>query len=203
MPTIESKSKKPFQIHDLRYIKNPSAFLKQKEPKQNTMIWAESYEIPNLKIVDRNGIERCDQLILLTVPPSIEIIQTALVKAKPKEVMLFGLMPNEKGLESWLYKLAGLVRYSLSHYGGKIEINKISALLAQTEEMVENGLYWLQSHGDIEILSQEIDKFYISKGGGKNIPGQLSAEKQLRYLWQEISAFRNYYLRSDPEHLLG
>jgi hypothetical protein len=177
--------------------------LKRKELHTNTIIWAESYEIPKLKSVDRNGIERCDLLILLTIPPNIEIIQTALAKAKPQEVWLFGLTPNEKDLELWLHKLAGHIRYSLSHYGGNIEINKIAALLAQTEAMVENGLYWLQGHGDIKILSQDIDKFHISKGGSKNVAGQLSAERQLRYLWQETSAFRNYYLRSDPEHLLG
>ena len=119
-------------------------------------------------------------------------------------MFLFAIDPGMDEKTAFTRRLAGLVKFALSAYGGQADLERLAAACAQTIENIEAGLAWMQAQG------------FIRLGEGKRLAAnalcwqwsshwQNSAEKteQLARRLAETRAYRNYYTWANPERLLN
>jgi hypothetical protein len=139
--------------------------------------------------------------VVWTIPSSYDTLQQVIETVKAKEIHLFAVEPEGTRLESFQVRLAGLVKYALSHKGGRISINELAAAMAHQVATVEAGLEWLQAHGDICCQSSDA-MLAIEPGGKPDEAGIVTALARLQELLAETAAFRAYYFHAGKRLLV-
>lgn len=170
------------------------------------IIWAEAearekLESARLPARDRTRLEPASTLIIWTTPPGRGELQTALDAVKPRTVIIFSVDPEFASAETFLKRLAGLVKFTREKLGGAAPLARLAAATAQREATVRLGLQWLEAKGMAGVK--------IEDGQARlDAPQAASAEKadgilaQLRALLEETAAYRRYFKTAEKENLL-
>ncbi len=174
------------------------------------IIWAEAealdkLEAAHLPVRDRARLEPASTLIIWTTPPGRGELQTALDAVKPRTVIIFSVDPLDAAgpdsLETFLKRLAGLVKFAREKLGGVAPLARLASATAQREATVRLGLQWLEAKGLVQV---EIEDGQVRL----DAPQAASAEKaegilaQLRALLEETAAYRRYFKTAEKENLL-
>jgi hypothetical protein len=119
------------------------------------------------------------------------------------KVYLFGVPPETGSPETFLQRLAGLLKHSMKASQGRLSIPALAASTGQRQSTVRLGLDWLVSRGHIRIVSQSGDEVVIAAGDG--VPGEDLAERGalLKAAIAETAAYRAYFEKADKDSLVG
>jgi hypothetical protein len=136
---------------------------------------------------------------LWTTPASQEVLRAVLEKTAPEKVYLFAVDPGLDSLESFLKRLTGLIKSSLTTEDGWVKPSKLAAATAQREATVRAGLSWLEGQGHLVVLEGESDDLHLAEGSRDTRRDLRQATAQLRALLQETAAYRAFFVRADGE----
>lgn len=170
------------------------------------IIWGEAEALDKLEAVrlpvrDRAHLEPASTLIIWTTPPGRAELQTALDAVKPGTVIIFSVDPQDTGVEAFLKRLAGLIKFTREKLGGRAPLARLAAATAQREAGVRLGLQWMEAKG---LAKVEIEEGQAQFGAAAS-PEPKKAERvlaQLRALLEETAAYRRYFKTADKENLL-
>ena len=193
--------KRALMIHDHRLEADPLTVLRKLPTGPGLLVWRESTHSQVLAGVNRTELKSADQLAVWTIPPSFEILQQAMDAVKPKEIHLFAMEPDATRLEGFQLRLAGLVKFSIAHKGGRVNISELAVAMAHQVATVEAGLEWLKARGDI-TFQMDGNGLVIQPGGLRDDSGIEAALSRLLDLLAETTAFRAYYLHADKRLLV-
>jgi hypothetical protein len=141
-------------------------------------------------------------LAIWTVPPGPDELAEALQTCSPQQVLLFGNLSDMDNPETFLKRLAGLVKYSLKKHDGILHLPTLAAETNQRIPTIRLGLEWLQMHGHLLINAQNSDTAHVTEGGNAALQPHPLLVERLRSMLAESAAYRQYYLRADPDQLV-
>jgi single-stranded-DNA-specific exonuclease len=199
---VEIKSQRR-EIVDYRNVKDPLKLLPNFHNQPSTLIWAEAEAKKEVGGKDRNELERADNLVIWTIPPSPEELQVALETVKPHIVTLVGAHPFLEITDAFMARLTGLLKYAITYRAGKVTYAELAAATAQRRITVEQGLSWLVSRGNIALVKEEDDQLWVAPG--KTINDLGSAARlwvEVQALLAETAAYRAHFKRADKDMLL-
>jgi single-stranded-DNA-specific exonuclease len=193
-------------VHDLRDAVNPVAELAllwaQVEPRE-AVVWGEggahTGDIPS---VGRSELCRADMLVIWTAPPSPTVLRDALSRVEPREVTLFAIDPGLDAPAPFLRRLAGLTVHVLQRHDGQSTLATLAAGMAHAEPTVALGLSWLVRRGQLTYARDPGGGIVLRTGDGRVRDGLDEANAELAVALEETAAYRAYYRRADPAHIV-
>ncbi len=189
------------EIVDYRNIENKLEML-ESLPK-NSLIWAEGPDKSQVNGNDRLSISSARNLVVWTTPPSTSVFRKVLEGSRPEKVYLFAVDPGMDEKNNFLERLAGLLKYAISHKNGLTTIPELAAACAQTDSAVERALGWLVMNGKIVVEYLTEDKVRTTLPLRKAVTQDaLSGAIEIELLLRESSAYRRYFSSVDIASLL-
>jgi single-stranded-DNA-specific exonuclease len=141
-------------VIDFREEEDPISILNQITKESQLVIWCESNNCPQ-KSCNRMEISQCSDLVIWTIPPSYEVLNSVLSQANPERVYLFSLVSNFDQPAPFIKRLLGLLKFFVRNQRGLISYSTLAALTAQREITVQIAMEWLIEHN--LILCNPID----------------------------------------------
>jgi len=191
-----------FEIIDYRQSPNPFETLETlKADDPGILIWAEANDRIELCGLDRNHLHETDKLAIWTTPASPDLFRFALDTVKPRTIYVFAVSPSADLPESFLHRLAGLVKYTINQRKGHVSLSELASATAHREVTVRFGLEWLAAAGHI-TLEANADDLLLSPGSQPANPIlQRELLTALEGLLSETSAYRLYFTRMSTSQL--
>ena len=177
------------------------AVIRQEAP---LLVWAEGEEKKALGGKDRNELVPSNVLAIWTTPPSYDILQMVLEKVQPNKVHLFAAGYPSEPPETFLARLAGLLKYVLQKRNGKITWSELAAATAQRSVIVRKGVEWLESQGQISIKADRNEDLVVLNGTStKDLVAASRLLAELKSLLAETAAYRTHFRTSSKDAILG
>ncbi len=190
----ETESDHPsMKIIDLRGEANPLALLKSIQAENEVQIWAEGEAKSKIGGLDRNELSQGASLAIWTTPPGPQEWQAVLAQVQPKQIYLFAIDPRLEDAQTFLGRLAGLVKFAIRAKGGKVNLNIFAAATAQPMATVRMGLLWMEAKGYIQMIRRDEDIFFLSSGSGTKGSDVAEITAELESMLAETSAYRIYF----------
>ena len=190
-------------VLDYRSVENPLAALQLLQQEKDLVIWSEGKQAPGITGVDRFHLQISGTLVVWSIPPGRRELQEAIWSVIPRRVVLFSANPGSDQPAEFLKRLAGLVRFSLRNRQGKVRVSELAAALGQREATIKSGLEWLASRGFVHQISVGDQTIQLVEGGQPDYNRASALDDEIRFLLQETTAFRTYYLRADPTAMIN
>jgi single-stranded-DNA-specific exonuclease len=193
------------ELVDYRAEAHPRPLLERCRAADNTQVWAEAEAREPTNGLLRGQLSPAETLVIWTSPPGRAELQAAIERVQPKQIIVFGLEPASASLESFLQRLAGLVKYTFSSQNGSAEasLSHLAGACAQRESTTRKGLSWLETRGMLRILEQKGDLLRLEAGDGQVKAGAPAIQDQLRVLLDETSAYRRFFRSAPLEGLIA
>jgi single-stranded-DNA-specific exonuclease len=194
----------PVSIHvcDYRRAENANRVLDEIRGRGPVQVWAEGDGQPSGEHAVRNQLRPGPRLAIWTLPPSLQVLQSALVQVQPEEVSVFAIDPGFGESSTLLQALASMVKHSLRVMGGEVELYRAAVRLSQTCAVVQAGLDRLAAGGVVTILEKGDRVWRTAVGDGRWDAAERSfAQDMLDAQLVETAAFRDY-LWNAPESAL-
>lgn len=167
------------------------------------MIWAEGSDRKQVNGLDRLNLSPAKILAIWTSPPSLEVLQQALKIVHPEKVYLFAVDPGMDDTQGLLERLAGLIKFTMTHKEGQTRISELAAACAQTENAIKMCLDWFVQRGQVSINNSTLDSIRINLQDGSNISGNAAIRTtEIQALLHETSAYRKFFSTADPKSLI-
>ncbi len=196
-----------YQVYDHRDDPAPALILEALCALGTVLVWAEGGAPQGVASTDRLGAGPAETLAVWTAPPGPQELADVLARVRPQRVHLFAVDPGLDELEAFLRRLAGLVKYALAHYGGRIDpdvLARMAAATAQRPGTVRHGLRWLAAQGQWTLSDEGSAGWLVSAAPAPaNAAAGREAALSLGRLLAETAAYRNYARRADPHILLA
>jgi len=192
----------PEEIIDFRKEDNPLAELGAWLDHPGVQVWAEGLQAEQAIGTNRLELVEGDTLVIWTIPPGPEEMLAALHIVKPKSVVLFATNPVMNGFESYIKRVAGLIKYALASSQGRVSMQSLAAATSQRLATTRAALAWLQAAGHIQIVHLEGDTAWLTQGEGKPGAELPEAAQRLKAALEETAAYRAFYIRADIRALL-
>jgi len=197
-PGSEAEGEAGIEVIDLRGVADPLAALNGTE----VVVWAEALsaheELPfdSGQIGTRYDIGRGDDLLIWTAPPGPDELTQVLDRTGAQRVYIVAQHEPSNGLEAFLRRLGGLVKYALREYGGEVEILRLAGATAQREFTMRQGLAWMAAKGEIGLEWLEGGRVRLAKGGLPEPDTLGPIWDDLQALIAEAAAYRAYFRSS-------
>lgn len=159
-------------------------------------VLAEAEDLPtHPQRFNRYTLPPSPEIGIYTIPPGPREWQALWQRVQPKRVYRLADPPAPPTAETFLQRLAGLVKYALRHKGGETTLQDLVAATAERELTVRLGLEWLAAGGHIQVEFDE-DCIRIRQGDGQGNPyAQNDLFRAVRALLQESAAYRQLWAR--------
>jgi single-stranded-DNA-specific exonuclease len=195
-----------FEVYDHRDDLAPEATLRAIIALSPTLVWAEGACPEGVQAVDRLRAEPAETLALWSAPPGPQELAALLERVQPRRVHLFAQDPGLDRPESFMRRLAGLVKFAIGHYEGLLDEPTLARMAAQTAQRLATvrwGLRWLAAQGQV-TLEERSEGWRVAPGAGKGDPAAAQeAGARLAELLRETAAYRAYVRSADPHALLA
>ena len=189
------------EIADYRGEAHPLALLDDLKSQSNILLYTEGEAKRRLGGRDRLGLEPAEKLILWTPPSSPRELRSLLEAVAPQVVCLFDVDPDLDNPETFLSRLAGLVKHTIKAKDGIAQIAMLAAAMAHREATVRLGLAWMEEKGHISVeQGAESGELYLNANGE---PGHAlnDVAMTLKSLLDETAAYRQYLRTSNVDAL--
>jgi single-stranded-DNA-specific exonuclease len=193
--------KSRYEIIDHRQSLHPLPTLQQILAQSNAPVWSEAEALDRIHGKDRYSMTPNQSLIIWSTPPGRAELLTVLENVQPNTIYLFAINPEFDSLEAFLKQLGGLIKYALKATQGYILLSTLASKTGQREETVIKGLAWFEQHGDIVLINRKGNEIWFEAGSGKSTKDIDQTIRQLKALLDETMAYRNYFQKSDANHL--
>lgn len=198
--TVETQ--REIAIWDYRHEVDQAGVLTQLHQTygDDLLVWGEVVSGGFQDAVDRRKLTTKRVLAVWTVPPDAATWQAALDTVKPEQLMLFGIDPDMDNADTFLSRLAGLVKYALRQHGGYVSYTDLAAATAQGEAAVRLGIMWLAAKGQVQVVEQN-ERVLKLEMGNKHTLNEAQPAERLQRLLNESGAYRAYWRRVDANRL--
>ncbi|MBX9666859.1 MAG: single-stranded-DNA-specific exonuclease RecJ [Candidatus Obscuribacterales bacterium] len=179
---------------DLRANDNPEDLLRRGKTKlgKDMVVFAEACPAQD-GFIDRTGLVNAQHLMLWQYPPSKEIFQQILTVIGCEQVYLVGADKSEIDEPSaFLKRLYGLVRYAVNQKEGRVESEKLEALMATSTMGLALGLTVLKQVHLIDWMSEDSVIQLDCLGNAGAAFDECVEFQQLASTLDEIKAFRRW-----------
>jgi single-stranded-DNA-specific exonuclease len=195
--------KQKTKIVDYRAEENKEKTLEEFRLQHSTVVWVESEDKKLLGGLDRNNLPECETLVIWSSPPSLEVLRTALAQTKPQKIVLFAVSPSNDEMNTFLQRLAGLVKFVLNKKGGRTTYAELATACAQGEKVTRLGVEWLVKRRQVAVEDDSNGELWITRAEG--VGSDQEAEQlllQIQQLLKETAAYRNHFAKADKETLI-
>jgi single-stranded-DNA-specific exonuclease len=200
-PIIELKTK--VEVIDYRKYEDKSKLLSRLQDQPSTLTWAEAEARKDSRGKDRTEFAQADNLIIWSIPPSSEVLHSALEMIHPKRVYIIAAESASGEIKRFLARLSGLLKYMINHRDGKTSYQELAAATGQRLSTIELGLNWLVSCGKITLKHQEDDQLWVTYGEAINDPGGAARLRtEISELLAETTAYRAFFMNADKNALI-
>jgi single-stranded-DNA-specific exonuclease len=189
------------EVVDYRRESDPRGMLRDLRARAEVQVWAEGEARTNVSGQDRNQIGPAQALAIWTTPPGTNEVLDVLERVSPETVYLFGIDPGLDDAETFLRRLAGLVKRALNSDQPVVQISTLAAATAQRESSVWAGLAWLEDRGDIAVLDGENGQVHLARGDQSDRDDVSQAAVQIQEMLKETAAYRTHFSRADKDSL--
>ncbi|MFC2052733.1 single-stranded-DNA-specific exonuclease RecJ [Chloroflexota bacterium] len=202
------------EVIDYRGELSPVSLIQREFVVGETQIWAEGEALSKFKekdlpdefvhqIHDRFGLTPCDMLVIWTTPPGRAELDYVLEKVKPTKVILIGVSPSTDRLDRFLKRLIGLVKFRLKTTHRRVKLTELAAAMAHKEITVRKGVDWLSDQGYISRYKSGGDEIIFSNEDPRVSKETSMFTDQIKMLLEETTAFRAFFIKSDPDTLIN
>jgi single-stranded-DNA-specific exonuclease len=193
--------KSRYEIIDYRQSPCPLPTLQQIIAQSSTPVWSEADALDRIHGQDRYSMTPNQSLIIWSTPPGRTELLTVLEKVQPNTIYLFAINPAFDSLEAFIKQLGGLIKFALKTTQGYILLSTLASKTGQREETVTKGLAWFEEHGDIIITNRKDDEIWLEAGSRRSTKNIDQITRQLKALLEETIAYRDYFQKTDANHL--
>jgi single-stranded-DNA-specific exonuclease len=195
-------------VQDCRAPSDASAVLERLDSEGDLQLWAEGPHAlaglrPGQQAGARHQLAPGPGLAVWTLPPGPRELSAVLTIVQPQEVFFFASDPGLSMSGPFLSYLAGLVKYALRAFDGRVELVSAAVATAHRISTVKAGIEWLAAQGQVAIVDRGSDAWKLAVGTGR-VDGAAAqgAAGRLDALLSETAAYRDY-LRNVPEETLS
>jgi len=193
-----------FEIVDLRSAVDALAAL----GTNGYHVWAEGLapaELPfdAARLVSRYEVHPTRALTIWTAPPGPQELEQMIERTQARTFYVVAQHIPQHTPQGFLQRLAGLVKYALSAYGGEISVLRLAAATAQREVTVRYGLDWLAAKGVVTLEWLDGDRARLTAGGTPDSQALEPLQDAIRALLAETAAYRAYFQRADLRMFFG
>lgn len=185
------------KVVDLRNEINPLATLKSIQTEYDVQIWAEGVTKSKVVGLDRNELKSGGHLVIWTTPPGAREWRFVLNQVQPETIFVFAIDPEMDDAQTFLGRLAGLVKYALNANDGVGNLDTFAGATAQPLETIKLGLLWMEAKGYVQILKQEEMDIYLKASKGRKNLAVLDIALELDSILAETAAYRSYFRTTD------
>jgi single-stranded-DNA-specific exonuclease len=187
-----------FEWIDHRDALSPISLLEDLQASHpDSQIWGEGQLSKEIHGLNREELNISNSLIIWTAPPSQAVLQETLRQVSPETVIAIGLDPNVDNVNKLIYRLGGLVKYTLRHKGGSVPLSALASACASTKEIVRIGLQLWEAFGEIQ-LDFDGEDITISPGEHTLDNEKVKLLTQiLNSLIDETRAYRRFFRTAD------
>lgn len=200
---LSKKTLKSIKYMDQREVSELKPALLEELSATGSTIWAEGLKFAPPGALDRLHLEKNRSLIILTIPPSSEILLACIARVKPAEITFMGLLPQSRSLSELLPSIGRLLKEVTTRGDGQFSLASAAASYATTPELLKTVLQWYAANGSITFEPIDSDRFQIRTAGIADPAAQVILESRLKKQDAEIAAFRRYYLNASLATLAG
>ncbi|MBX3072553.1 single-stranded-DNA-specific exonuclease RecJ [Candidatus Obscuribacterales bacterium] len=184
-----------FSWSDLRANEQALDLLKRGKAKfgPQMMVFGETCAAMPGVLVDRTGVTKAPHLMIWQFPPTQEVFQQLLQSSGCEKLYFIGAGSTETDEPAaYLKRLYGLVRYAVNQKEGKVEADKLAALMGGTKMTLALALGVLKGVHLIDWFTEEgvihLDYLGHTEGAFEETPEY----QQLAQNLDEIKAFRRW-----------
>ncbi len=197
-PGVEVDVDLHYEVADLRAGFDPAAL----PESGDWLAWVEGGESAELPFVSERIITRheptpCQHLVIWTTPPGPQELDQMLESTGARRITVVSHLPANGKADSFIKRLAGLVKYAVKTYGGQTSIAQLASLTAHRESAVRLGLDWMAARGQISLEWGDGGQITVTKKGTASKEDQESLYLSLQALLSETAAFRAYFQAAD------
>ena len=168
----------------------------------DVIVWADG-EPPSIVTARRRyDLAPAKALVIWRAPAGPKEQESALAHVSPKTVYLCDAGDTDDRLESFVRRLAGLLKHDLNRREGSVDVTRLAAAAGQRAATVRAGIEWLAAKGQIAIVEGDGDAWRIAPGSGAASQDLDEIRLQLAGLLTETAAYRAYYRRADAQKLI-
>jgi len=175
--------------------------------RENTVYFAESrHELGFYPLINREYQQRADELLLLTIPASQDILKEMLILSGAEKIIISGAVDEIKSVKEFINLVMGLIKYIINKKNGVFDINKASVFLSEEEITVKRGIEYLAAEGMLTYEYVSYHELLITKGGSPDKGLARLRLKQLQKLLKESASFRRFFIKkgcSEIEKLIN
>lgn len=188
-------------VIDQRDIEHPLPVLQQITAETAASVWGEAESVEPLSAQNRFQLAPADTLIIWTTPPGQAELEAVISQAQPTTIVLFAVDPKAATVETFLQRLAGLVKYTLEHRSGEVSLDALAAATAQRETSVLLGLKWLDQRGIAHFEKTAESTIRLTIGNKVTHPESDATLAQLRTLLKEVAEYRKFFHSANKDTL--
>ncbi len=139
--------------------------------------------------------------MIWTAPAGDALLDEALRRVAPRKILWVCRDPQDTAAQAFLTRLAGLVKYALRAYGGRLSVQKLAAACGQRIEAVLAGLEILAGQGWLRIAATSGEEWQVTAGGSQDLEIERLGKARLTEILTETAAFRALTRRAEVERL--
>lgn len=159
-------------------------------------VLAEGADVPaHLRCFHRYSLPPAPEIGIYTIPPGPREWRELWERVRPQRVYWLADPPPPQTAETFLSRLAGLVKYALHHKGGRASLADLVAATAERELTVRLGLEWLAAGGHIQVEFEEGEVILRPGNEQANPYAQNELFRSVRASLLETAAYRNLWGR--------
>jgi len=189
------------KIVDYRRAPNPLKLLEGLLAEDDTQVWCEGDTEAEIDGQGRHELNPAKVLVIWTAPPGLAELRTVLERVSPQVVYLFAIDPGLDHPQTFLKRLAGLIKYALRSHDGRVSVASLASATAQREVTVRKGIAWLAGRGDLLILGEDGNVLRLREGKHTSSADLPQIAAQLNCLLAETAAYRAHFAQADNETL--
>ena len=169
---------------------------------ENTVYFAEGVKGYNLyPIINRNSYRKGENLVLITIPPSLAVLKEILLLTAAENLILVNNKEQFPTANKFIKSLLSLIKYSLQQENGIFNTVRASLALKAEEITVKRGLEFLRAQAVISFEYISYQELLITKGGNKDRGKANLSSRNLKKLLKESSAFRRFIKNNEAEKI--
>ncbi len=160
---------------------------------QAPIVWAEGISVANLSPLLRHQLQPAQTLVVWSAPPDHNIFQQAMALVKPQQTYLVGQPSPFDTFSPFIKQLMGLVKYSMSHKEGEVNLIVLASTLGHRVATIQLGIDWLVAQGKLEIYIEE-DEILVLRSA-RRPPAETAEiiETILKSALAETAAYRRFF----------
>ncbi|MFN2339655.1 MAG: single-stranded-DNA-specific exonuclease RecJ [Halanaerobium sp.] len=197
---IENQKSKKAQLKIINWRQKDISELKA--GAESTVYFAEGLKEYNLyPLINRNYYREAENLILITIPPSLAILKEILLLTAAQNLILVNNEDQYFRINGFIKRILSLIKYSLEQENGLFNIERAALALAAEEIAVKRALEYLRAQAAISYEYISYQEILISRGGNKDRGQANLSSSSLKKLLRESSAFRRFIRNKEVEKI--